>query len=100
MREQVRDAFDWQGLRIEVLFFPDWSPAYRAVYGYALARLEIEADGPLPITETGFMGRFDRADNIDAEGGPVAYVRAWLDHAASSPEWLERQAAARQLSMF
>lgn len=63
----------------------------RGIYGYRLAHLEIEAvepaKSPLPMTETGYRSHFGSADDVDAEGGPVAFVRASLEHAAQSPEW-------------
>jgi hypothetical protein len=30
----------------------------------------------------------------------MEYVRAWLDQAATSPEWKDKQAQAAQLSLF
>lgn len=56
--------------------------------------------GPLPITETGYRSHFCPAAAIDDEGGPVAYVLAWLDDAAASPRWKAGEAARRQLSLF
>ena len=34
------------------------------------------------------------------EGGPVAFVRDWLDEAANHPSWKSAQDAARQLALF
>jgi hypothetical protein len=100
--EPLREIIEWQGLGVEVLYNPDWSPVYREVYGYALARLEIRTANrePLLVTETWYLSRFDRADNIAAGGGAIACVRTWLDHAAQSPEWISAQAEARQRSLF
>jgi hypothetical protein len=79
-------------------------PATKRVYGYALAHLEIEATqparAPLPITETGYRSHFERADNIEAAGGPEAFARAWLDHEAGRPAWIEQRETARQGSLF
>jgi hypothetical protein len=94
----------WDGITIEVRYDPDWSPSYRDVYGYPLAHLEIEAvkpaKSPLPMTETGYRSHFGSADDVAAEGGPVAFVRAWLEHAAQSPAWKAAQEARRQLTLF
>lgn len=100
--DTIRETFIWQGLTIEALYTPNWSESYRTTYGYALAHLQISAAGrvPLPISATGYRSHFDRADNIEAGGGAVAYVCAWLEHAAQSPAWLDAQAQARQLSLF
>jgi len=90
---------EWGGLVIELALSEPWR-SYREVYGYALIQLEIRAPGPLPIAETGYHSRYESADNIEAEGGPVAYVRAWLDEAAQRPEWQAAQQERRQLSLF
>ena len=94
-------ALQWAGRSLEVRYCADWSTVYREVYGYALAHLEIDAKGePLPVTATGYLSRFDRADNIEAAGGAVALVLGWLDEAAKFPEWQEQQAKRQQLSLF
>lgn len=96
---QIHQA-DWQGIALSVSYCPSWSVSYREIYGYDLAHLEIRAPCPLPVTGTGYRSHFTRPDLIDAEGGPVAFVLAWLDDAAQSPAWKARQEQARQLSLF
>lgn len=100
--DTTRATFLWQGLTIEALFTPNYSESYRRLYGYPLAHLQICAAGraPLPISETGYRSHFARADTIEAAGGAEAYARAWLDHAAQSPAWIEAQEQARQMSLF
>jgi hypothetical protein len=99
-----RFQIEWQGILIEVRYLPNWSASYEEVYGYAIAHLEIEtlkpARAPFPITETGYRSHFDRADKIEAAGGPEAFARAWLDHEAERPDWKRQQEAARQGSLF
>jgi hypothetical protein len=94
----------WDGITIEIRYDPDWSPSYRQIYGYPLAHLEIEAldpvKSPLPMTETGYRSHFCAPADIDAEGGPVDFVRAWLDHDARSPTWIVAQEKRRQLTLF
>lgn|SRR5690554_5842516 len=94
----------WNGITLRITYTPDASEAYRKIYGYALAHLEIRSvspdRAPLPITATGYYSHFTRADNVEAYGGPLAYVQAWLDDAANSPEWQAQQAKAAQLSLF
>jgi hypothetical protein len=97
-------ALQWENITIEVRYDPDWSPSYRDIYGYPLAHLEIEsidpAKAPLPMTETGYRSWFGAPADVDAEGGPVAFVCAWLDHEARSPAWQEAQTERRQLTLF
>jgi hypothetical protein len=77
---------------------------YLEGYHYALAHLEIRSVHPeraaLPMTKTGYRSHFEVPENVDAVGGPDAFVRAWLAEAARSPEWRTRQAEKNQLSLF
>ena len=41
----------------------------------------------LPISEAGYRSYFVPADSVTVLGGPVEYVRAWLDHEAALPAW-------------
>ena len=95
---------DWQGVRLEIRYVADYSPVYRARFGYALAHLDLRAiepaQAPLPVTETGYRSLFTRADLVDAEGGPSGFVQAWLDHEALSPSWIASRASHRQLSLL
>ncbi len=90
----------WRGVGLSL----QWKPEYFATDDgcYAVAHLEIHTYGraPLPITETGYKSHFVQRAMVESEGGPVAYVLAWLDHAAKSPAWKASEAAARQLSLF
>ncbi len=69
-----------------------------------MAHLEIKTinpdRAPLPFTETGYRSHFIHPVEIEHEGGPEAYARAWLDYAAQSPEWIAKQEAAKQMSLF
>ena len=94
----------WNGIDIEIGYDPSWSPAYFENYEEALAHLECRAVAPekarLPITETGYRSHFTPASAIEDEGGPVAYLQAWLDHAAQSREWQGYLDAQRQPMLF
>ena len=72
--------------------------------GRRLAHLEVEAILPakaeLPVTETGYRSHFCDPADIEEQGGPEAFARAWLDHEASRRAWKDRQEAARQMSLF
>ena len=95
---------EWNGIRIEVRYCPNWLDFYEGLYGHKLAHLEIESIAPertpLPVTETGYRSHFTRPDVIEAAGGPSAFVRAWLDDAAKDPRWIAAQKARNQLSLF
>lgn len=64
---------DWQGQSLSIRHCAAW-------LGDETAHLEIiSADrAPHPISETGYRSHFIRPKHIEEEGGPVAYVMAWL----------------------
>jgi hypothetical protein len=68
------------------------------------AHLEVQRVAPewamLPITETGYRSHFLPRGTAENAGGPVAYVKAWLEEAAKAPDWKRREAASRQPSLF
>lgn len=79
----------WRGIRIEINFTPNWLRSSD--------HIEIETDGrtPLPVTETGYRSHFAPIGTVEAEGGAVAFVTAWLDHEAKRMGW-----SGAQLSLF
>lgn len=94
----------WNGIRIEVRWRRSWLDFYERLYGHPLALLEIESidpeDAPLPMTKTGYRAHHSHFDVIEAQGGPVAFVRVWLTEAAKNPEWIAVEAERKQLSLF
>jgi hypothetical protein len=95
---RTKKRFDWNGVRIEVVYEPEW------LGDGELAHIEIRSlvppKAPLPITETGYRSHFTTPSVIDEAGGSVAFVREWLDIEAATPRWRRLEAAARQLSLF
>ncbi|MEL7513685.1 MAG: N-6 DNA methylase [Pseudomonadota bacterium] len=64
---------DWHGQELTVRWCEAWM-------GDETGHLEIvSADKTAhPISETGYRSHFIRPEHIEVEGGPVAYVEAWL----------------------
>lgn len=91
--------FDWEGIALLVKWCPSWLGEDA---DYQTAHLEIYAadNAPLPMTETGYRSHFIDREAVEALGGAIAYVRAWLDEAAASPEWQAKAEADRQPSLF
>ena len=91
-------TFDWRGITVSVTYEPNWLNIHSVIH------LDIEAIAParavLPFTETGYRSHFTNEQTIAEAGGPVAFVRAWLDAAAESKEWKAVEAASRQLNLF
>jgi len=96
-RHIVTTTIDWQGIALSVSYEAQWLGA-----GACIAHLQVETvrREPLPITETGYRSHFLPLGEVEAGGGPVAYVRAWLDQEASSDEWRSHLETARQGSLF
>ncbi len=103
-RSITRQHFDWQGITVAVSYEPDWLGMSAEFPDMAHAHLEIEAvapeRAPLPVTDTGYRSHFLPHSTVEQAGGPVAYARAWLDHAAKAPAWRKRQEESRQLCLF
>ena len=97
-RDHQTYDLDWQGIALSVTYRPHRSAAYEKIHGRRIAHLEIRSHdgGPLPVTETGYRSRFLPTHQVEAAGGPVAYVQAWLDYEAETIGW-ERD---RQLDLF
>jgi hypothetical protein len=96
-KRSSRTTLTWDGITMTIRYRPEYFPGYD--------HLEIQVTGPertapLPITETGYRSHFLRPGEIDAAGGPAAYVRRWLDEAARQPGWRTVRARWRQLSLF
>lgn len=81
----------WQGIAITVRHCPNWSSV-----GFPVQHIEVISENreALPITETGYKSHFLTGTDALEEFGscPVAYVTAWLDHAAQTKRWqIQRQ---------
>ncbi|MBV9062680.1 MAG: hypothetical protein JOY77_07100, partial [Alphaproteobacteria bacterium] len=51
-------------------------------------------------TGTGYRSHFLSEAEVAELGGPLDYVRAWLDAEAATPEWRAQQQTARQMTLF
>lgn len=98
------NEIEWDGIRIEIKYEPDWLNMSGRYPIEATAHIEIRtiapARFPLPMTETGYRSHFTCREIVEQEGGPVAFVLGWLDLCASEPLWLKRKAKANQLELF
>ena len=66
--------------------------------------IEIESGKPkraaLPITETGYLSHFIDRQELRLAGGPLQFVKSWLQCEERSKEWVKRDHAARQADLF
>ncbi|HEV7659309.1 MAG TPA: hypothetical protein VGO55_05640 [Allosphingosinicella sp.] len=91
----------WEGVTLSIAYEPSWL-AMSEDYGPAHLEMHVVAPegAPLPITETGYRSHFLARGIVEEHGGPVAYVRVWLDEAARAPGWKHAQVRRAQLSLF
>lgn len=101
---EKRYEFEWRGISIEIYYVQSFSKAYFDALGYPLSHLSIESvspkRAPLPMTETGYLSDFIQGGNLGDYDNPCDYVKASLDHAAKSPEWIQHQASQNQMALF
>ncbi|MBZ0243903.1 MAG: hypothetical protein K8F24_11850 [Bacteroidales bacterium] len=90
----------WNDIPITIEYDPDYSKNYRETYGYGLAHIQLRADRPLPVTQTGYKSQFIAEPLVAEYGDVTAFVTAMLDEAAQSPEWEKIQADYIQPSLF
>jgi hypothetical protein len=92
------EMLEWQGITLSV----ECERNYATMTG--LTHLSIHVLEPstskLPITETGYRSHFLSEAEVAELGGPLGFVRAWLDAEAATPDWQAQQQAARQMTMF
>jgi len=103
-REVIEEGLIWNGTRIAVTYEPDWLRSSRGHPEYATSHLAIQSvepeNEPLPITETGYRSHFLPPGIVEEQGGPAAYVRAWLDAEAQTSAWRKSWERRRQLLLF
>lgn len=93
----------WRDIAIEVVYTP-------AKYGsstgggHIVSHLTITSitpeRAPLPMTETGYKSYFHEPGEVEARGGPEAFVTAWLEQEAKSQRWRELVTKSQQLDLF
>lgn len=82
----VEHDFRWAGLNIKVRYC-EKSFAFDTTGN---SHLEVHCLSPLPITPSGYVSRFLPYYDVDNEGGPANFVKAWLDQEANKKKtWKE-----------
>ena len=96
------ETITWRGVTIEVAYEADWLNSGSGPFPAShLAITAVQpAKAPLPITETGYLSHFVEPGTVEEQGGPSAFVLAWLDVAAQSKEWRKLEVTGRQLDLF
>ncbi len=83
----------WRGIAIDITLTINW-------LGGTAHHLELRADRPLPVTETGYGSHFLSADEeIDIEWAK-GFVIPWLNEAADGKSWRKAEERRRQGDFF
>ena len=87
----------WRHLRLKITTIDRWGGG-----DWTLLQIEVLAsrDTPVPVTSTGYVARGITSDEIEAAGGPAAYVTRWLDEAASRRTYRDSEFRWRQGDLF
>lgn len=94
-RESIDAIIKWESRTIRLSHTPlKWGVVDHV-------ELCVDNNEPIPITETGykshFFGPLSPSLTIDQV---INMTRDWLDMEAKSPDWIEAEAARKQLSLF
>ncbi|MGD1892659.1 MAG: hypothetical protein ACFB15_18975 [Cyclobacteriaceae bacterium] len=93
---KMNTTIEWRGIEVKINYDDS---SHKSDIAH-IAHLEVRADQPLPVTKTGYRSHFTHPENIEAYGGAVSFVIAWLDHHAQKPEWKEAEEQRKQYSLL
>lgn len=90
----------WNQIPITIDYNPDYSKSYKEGYGYPLAHIEVRANQPLPITDTGYKSQFIAEPLVKEFGDVREFVLAMLQQEAQSDRWKKWIVQNVQLDLF
>jgi hypothetical protein len=83
---------EWEGIAFTIRYTPQWLSF--------MAHIEVFAEEPLPITETGYRSIFLHQEEAEQGQGAIAIVEALLTRQSASLKWKQYQQNRKQLSLF
>lgn len=86
-------SIEWDGIIVAISHTANW---LNSEYHH----IELRADEPLPVTQTGYRSHFMNEEEFALFGDVTEFVIQWLDEAAKSREWISYKKKSRQLSLF
>lgn len=90
----------WNDLSLIITWSPNWLDREEADYIFAHLEVRTEDRQPMPISKTGYRSHFIDHESVEHLGGPVAYVKTWLDHQSRARQWQTHQTNTNQISLF
>jgi hypothetical protein len=92
---------DWRGIQVRVTYEPDAFGAAGDLHHYSHLQVSnARHRQPLPMSETGYKSHHLPQGEVEAGGGPVAYVSRWLETASRKPAWKAMEQERRQGCLF
>lgn len=79
-------SFSWREIAITLYYAELFRDAHEK-HGFAIAKIHIKANAPLPIALKGSLLHYAESDYLDQFTNPVEYIKAWLEQEADSSEW-------------
>ncbi|MEZ5857134.1 MAG: hypothetical protein R3D67_21225 [Hyphomicrobiaceae bacterium] len=96
-RKPTDHRFQWRDIKLRVRHTPDYINK-----GWSMLEVFVVAPkgAPLPVTATGYRSHFLDEAELKAAGGPITFMRAWLDKMAKSKAWQKAEFTWRQGDLF
>ena len=93
-KNKIVQTITWRGIRMEI--------THVGTYSAGMDHIEIHTENktPIPITETGYKSHFFPTGSYAEYDTAEAFVVAWLEAEADSKEWVAKELAAQQMSLF
>ena len=88
--------FTWRHIRCKILLTPNapWHGSMQLEVTPICAR-----DVPVPITSTGYVARCVAPETLAQAGGPIPYLRVWMDREAATKAYKKAEQRWRQLEL-
>ncbi len=96
----IVSEFTWQGIDIHVIYKPNYLNSSCSDDTSVLSHIEVRANQPIPITETGYKSIFFFQKKSDMITELVQEVRKHLDKGTESKVWQKYCADQLQPSLF
>jgi len=84
-KQMEKHTIMWRRVQIEITYTPKKFGMVDHI------ELRSKNKAKLPMTETGYRSHFMDKGAVDAHGGAVTFVTAWLDHEAERTGWSNDQ---------
>ncbi|MBX9862390.1 MAG: hypothetical protein K2Y42_06510 [Hyphomicrobium sp.] len=91
----IYETLIWRGITCRVCTTRD-----HRIDGWTVITLRAPEDVPFPLGVRGYCRHGLEQAKLDAEGGTVAYFRAWADRDSNNPAYLNAVAGHRQGDLF